>query len=390
MVYLGQMVWLAGLAVPYPYPHNGAPAWEVALAGMLLAGLSMAAWRERRTRPYLLIGWFWYLVMLLPVAGLIQVGLQAHADRYTYLPQIGIYVAVTWLVAEWGAKRHASRGLLGGLMAGLLAVLMFRAWQQTAYWQNSETLWTHTLACTTDNDMAHNNLANALFLKGRVDEASIQYQKGLKIRPNNAKAHNILGLILLQKGKVDAAIVQFQEALRIMPDFAEAHYVLGNALRQKGRVDEAISHFQRALQIMPDNESVHVNLANAFLQKGGVDQAIVHFQNALQIEPADMEVQNNLAWLLATCAQSSLRNGDKAVQLARQANELAGGKNPVILGTLAAAFAEAGRFSEAVETAQRALRLAGAQSNTGLAGALQSEMKLYQAGKPFHSPEQTH
>jgi Flp pilus assembly protein TadD len=257
-----------------------------------------------------------------------------------------------------------------------------------------------------------------------VDEASIQYQKGLKIRPNNAKAHNILGLILLQKGKVDAAIVQFQEALRIMPDFAEAHYVLGNALRQKGRVDEAISHFQRALQIkpdfaeahnnlgtalrqkgrvdeaishyqkalqiMPDNESVHVNLANAFLQKGGVDQAIVHFQNALQIEPADMEVQNNLAWLLATCAQSSLRNGDKAVQLARQANELAGGKNPVILGTLAAAFAEAGRFSEAVETAQRALRLAGAQSNTGLAGALQSEMKLYQAGKPFHSPEQTH
>ncbi len=359
MVYLGQMVWPAGLAVPYPFPHNGAPTWEVALAGTLLAGLSVVAWEQRRTQPWLLMGWVWYLVMLLPVVGIIQVGGQAHADRYTYLPQIGIYMAITWLVAEWGVRwlHHGPlRVALGGLMAGVLAVLMVCAWKQTAYWQNSETLWTRALACTTDNYVAHYSFGSALRQKGRLDEA----------------------------------ILQYQEALRINPGYANALNNLGTALRQKGRVDEAITQFQLALKVMPDNEAIHFNLAKALFQKGRVDEAIIQFQMALQIEPADMEVQNNLAWLLATAPQASLRNGDKAVELARQANELAGGKNPVILGTLAAALAETGRFSEAVETAQRALRLAGAQSNIVLAGRLQLEMKLYQAGSPFHSPAQTH
>jgi tetratricopeptide (TPR) repeat protein len=427
LVYLGQMVWPAGLAALYPFPHNGVPAWEVALAGTLLAGLSAVAWGERRTRPWLLMGWVWYLVMLLPVLGIIQVGRQAHADRYTYLPQIGIYVAVTWLVAEWGVRwlqPGQLRVALGGLMAAVLAVLMVCAWKQSTYWQDSETLWTRALACATDNDMARNNLGNALYQKGRVDEAITQYQRALQIRPDSAGAHYDLGFAMFQRRRVDEAISQFQEALKtqpnfekahfqlgnalrekgrvdeaishyqralqIQPDFAEAHNNLGTALRQKGRVDEAISHYQKALAIMPDNEPVHVNLANALLQKGRVDQAIVHYQKALQIDPADMEIENNLAWLLATAAQASLRNGDKAVQLARRANELAGGKNPVILGTLAAAFAEAGRFPEAMKTAQRALHLAEAQSNTRLAGQLQLEMKLYQAGSPFHIVEQTH
>jgi tetratricopeptide (TPR) repeat protein len=182
----------------------------------------------------------------------------------------------------------------------------------------------------------------------------------------------------------------WQATLARNPDSWLAHNNLGTILRQKGRVDEAIAQYQMALRIMPDNESVHFNLARASYQKGKMDQAIAQFQLALQIEPADVEAQNNLAWLLATCPQASLRNGDKAVELARRANELAGGKNPVILGTLAAACAEAGRFSEAVEIAQHALRLAGAQSNTTLAGQLQLEMKLYQSGNPYHIPDQTH
>jgi tetratricopeptide (TPR) repeat protein len=423
MVYLGQMLWPAGLAVLYPFPHNGAPAWEVALAGMLLASLSMVAWGERRTRPWLLIGWVWYLVMLLPVMGIIQVGRQAHADRYTYLPQIGIYVAVTWLAAEWQVRwlRHGPlRVALGGLTTAVLVALMVCAWRQTAHWQNSETLWTRALACTTDNDMAQNNLGNVLYQKGKVDEAIVHDQEALRIRPNSPEAHFNLGLAIGQKGRVDEAIVQFQEALKIKPNYAAAHYTLGNALRQsgrvdeaishfqtalqikpdfteahnnlgtalrqKGRVDEAISHYQQALQIMPDNESVHVNLANALLQKGRVDQAIVHYQKALQIFPADMEIQNNLAWLLATAAQASLRNGDQAVRLARRANELAGGKNPVILGTLAAAFAEAGQFGDAVQSARKAIELARAAGRQDLAGKLDGELRLYQAGRPFHQP----
>jgi protein O-mannosyl-transferase len=482
LVYLGQMVWPAGLAVLYPFPHNGVPALWVALAGALLAGLSAVALWQRRTRPWLLMGWLWYLVMLLPVVGILQVGGQSHADRYTYLPQIGIYVAVTWLVAQWRVSRVA----LGGLMTAVLAVLMVCAWKQTSYWQNNQTLWNHTLTCTTGNDVAHNNLGNALLQMGRLDEAIIQYQKAFEIMPglaethynlavalsqagrvdeaiahfqkalqikpdyaeahNNlgnallrkgsvdeailhfqkaveinpafATAHNNLGITLLQKGRVDEAISQYQKAFQIMPDFAEAHYNLAVALSQAGRVDEAIVHFQKALQINPrladahyslggaflqkgsvdeavtqfqealrinpDYTAAHVNLGNIFREKGRQDEAIAHFQRALQIEPANPAIQNNLAWLLATCPQASLRDGHKAVELVRQANELSGGKNPIILRTLAAAFAETGRFSDAVHTAQKAIELAQAAGQQDMVGHLNTELKHYEAGRPSH------
>ena len=270
MVYLGQMVWPAGLAVFYPYPHNGLPAWEVLLAGILLAGLSVAAWGERRKQPWLLIGWLWYLVMLLPVVGIIQVGEQAHADRYTYLPQIGIYVAVTWLVAEW----KLNRVVLGNLMVGVLAVLMVCAWKQTAYWKNGETLWTHTLACTTGNSVACLNLAADLRKEGRMAEAIVVYQKGLQDLPDDAELHNSLGDALLEIGKVDDAITHCQRALQIRPDDAQAHLNLGNALLHKGRVDDAITHYQKALQINPAFAMAHNNLGAVLWQEGRVDDAI--------------------------------------------------------------------------------------------------------------------
>jgi tetratricopeptide (TPR) repeat protein len=230
---------------------------------------------------------------------------------------------------------------------------------------------------------AHYNLGNALLQKGSVDEAIFHYRKAFQIKPDFAEACNNLGTALRQERRVDEAITHFQQALQIKPGFAEAHYNLGNALLQVGRVDEAITHFQRALQIKPDNANAQNNLGNALWKKGSMSEAIAHFQIALQLNPADPSVQNNLAWLLAACPKASLRDGNKAVELARQANKLTGGENPLILHTLAAAFAEAGRFSEAMETAQRALRLAEAQSYTGLAGQLRSEMNLYQAGKPI-------
>jgi tetratricopeptide (TPR) repeat protein len=277
--------------------------------------------------------------------------------------------------------------VLGGCATIILLVMIFYARVQTSYWRNSESLWTHTLACTSDNDIAHNGLGNVLLEKGSVDEAIIHYQMALQIKPNYAEVCYNLGSALLQKGEVAEATTHFQMALQIKPDFAEAHNNLGSALLQKGRVNEAITHFQMALQIKPDYADAHHNLGCALLQKGRVNEAITHFQMALQIKPDFAEAQINLSWILATSSQASLRNGTKAVELAQQANRLTGGENPNILTTLAAAYAEAGRFSEATKSAQRALQLAEKQSNIALANAIRSQMKLYQAGIPFHDTE---
>jgi tetratricopeptide (TPR) repeat protein len=357
--------------------------------------------------------------MLVPVIGIVQISYHAHADRYTYLPTIGLVMAGTWAVADWSTKWNHQRAVLEVLTAAVLGALMVCAWIQTAYWQNSETLSMRALACTTDNYVAHTVLGNVLLRKGDVDGALAHYQQALQINPNYARAYNNLGFALLQKGKADEAITDYQQALKIEPDYTQAHENLGNALFQEGKVDDAIAQYQRALQIYPDYEEAHNNLGTALFQEGRLDEAIsqyqqalqinpdsvqghfklgivllrqdradeaiAHFQQALRLEPADARFQNNVAMILAT---ASLRKGIKAVELAQQANELTGGENPVILHTLAAALAKAGRFPEAAETAQHALRLAEAQSNTALAAQLQRELKLYQAGKPSHTVAQ--
>jgi protein O-mannosyl-transferase len=421
VTYLGQMFWPSGLAVLYPFAARDIGIAGVVLSLVVLAGISTGVFVLRRRHPYLLTGWLWYLGMLVPVIGLVQVGTQARADRYTYLPQIGLYLLLTWAAADLCAGWRHRGVVLGGCASSILVALIFCARAQTAYWQDSESLWTHTLACTTNNNIAHNNLGIALFEKGRVDEAVVQYQKALeiepdyadadynlgnaffqqgrldeaiaqwqkvlKIQPDDAQVHNDLGFALFEKGHVDEAVTHYEKALGIKPDYTEAHNNLGIALAQKGRLDEAIAQYQMALQIKPDDAEVHNNLGIAFAQKGRLDETITHYQKALQIKPDYLEVQNNLAWVLATAPQASLRNGNQAVKLAQQANRLAGGENPIILQTLAAAYAEAGRFSEAVATVQQALPLAGSPADTELASRLRKALSLYQAGIPFHNPE---
>ncbi|MGD0813634.1 MAG: tetratricopeptide repeat protein [Verrucomicrobiota bacterium] len=353
-VYLRQMVWPEGLAVFYPRLEKGYPVWTIALSFLLLGLITGGVLAFQRKRRWLLVGWLWYLGMLTPMIGLVQAGAFAHADRMTYLPQIGIYVALAWLAAEWSAKL-AGRVAVCVLMTTVLGVLMICAGKQTAYWQNSETLWSHTLACTTGNYMAHYNL----------------------------------GVDLAENGLEAEAISHYLKVVQIKPDHAEARNNLGGVYFRQGRVDEAISEYQKAVQIEPDYEVAHYNLATALLQEGRTAEAVSHYQRALQIEPANASIKNSLAWLLATYSEASLRDGKRAVELASQANELSGGENPAILRTLAAALAETGRYGEAVETAQRALDLAGAQSKTGLAGQLQSEIKLYEAGKPIRGQDGT-
>jgi tetratricopeptide (TPR) repeat protein len=429
VAYLGQMIYPVGLAAYYPHPGNGLPLGKIIAAFILLLVVSVAAIAVRRKQPWFLIGWLWYLGMLVPAIGLIQSGMRAQADRYTYLPQIGLYILLTWMVVELAALWRSRRWVCGGGAMVVLAVLITCARTQTTYWRDSETLWTHALSCTTNNTIAHNNLGDAFYQQGRMNEAIAQFQKTLAIDPDNPEAnydlgnaffqqgrmdeaiaqfqktlainssdmdvhynyadvHNNLGNVFLRQGRMDEAVAQFQTALAINPKDANTHYNLGNVFRQQGGVNEAIAQFQKALAIKPQFAEAHYNLGNAVLQQGHVDEAIAQYQRALEIKPDYVEAQNNMAWVLATCPQVSLRNGIKSVELAERANQLTGGKNPVILATLAAAYAEAGRFPEAIETGQHAMHLAETQSNTALAGALQSQLKFYRAGIPFHGTEQ--
>jgi tetratricopeptide (TPR) repeat protein len=293
--YLGQMFWPSGLAVLYPFTAGDVGISEVMLSLVLLAGISTCVFILRRRRPYFLTGWLWYLIMLAPVIGIVQVGAQARADRYTYLPQIGLYLMLTWGAAEGCAGWRHRRAMLGGLATVILAALMFRARAQTAYWRNSELLWTHTLACTADNYIGHNNLGNALLKKGRVDEAITHFQKALEIQPAFAEAHNNLGNVQFQNGNMDEAIAQYQIALQINPDYAMARYNLGNALIKNGRLDEALTQFQMALQINPDYAEAHNNFGYALIQNKSMDEAIAHFQKALQINPDYADARNNLS-----------------------------------------------------------------------------------------------
>jgi protein O-mannosyl-transferase len=232
-VYLRQTFWPTGLATFYPFPQNGVSPWEVALAGALLTGLSAVAWMVRRKQPWLLVGWLWYLGMLVPMIGIVKNGEFAHADRHTYLPQIGICLAVTWLVAEWRLGRAA----FGCLMTGVLAALMVSSWNQTAYWQDPEALWTRALACTTRNDMAHNSL----------------------------------GAELLRQGKTDEAIAHFQEALRINPACEEARFNLDIIRQRRDRAAQLIHYYEKALQLDPAGPEVKNNLMRLLVR--GVEAA---------------------------------------------------------------------------------------------------------------------
>jgi protein O-mannosyl-transferase len=382
VIYLRQTVFPAGLAASYPNAPNGQPIWKVSLAFVVLAGVSAGVVTCRKKRPFLLMGWLWYLGMLVPAIGIVQISYYAHADRYTYLPGIGLAIAVTWAVADWSVGWKHQRVVLGGLMAALAGVLIVCGHIQTSYWKNSESLWIRALACAPANCVAHNNLGNALVKDSKLDDAIEQYHKAIENNPAYDMAHYNLGDALVMKGDMEEAIAQYRKALEINPFYEDAHYNLGNALALKGDLEEAIAQYRKALEFGPGSAETHNNLGKALALKGDLEEAIVQYQKALAIQPNFTTALNNLAWLLATASDASLRNGAKAVALAEQVKQLTGGGNPMVLHTLAAAYAETGHYSEAAETARRALQLADAQGGTALAGTLQREIKLYEAGTP--------
>ena len=317
VAYLGQFFCPAGLAVYYPHPEGNLPLWQSAGALLMLACISAGALASWRRCPYLLMGWLWYLGMLVPVVGLAQVGTQAMADRFTYLPQIGLCLALAWGAADLcGTWRCRSVCSLAAAL--VLALLTVGAWRQTCFWRDSETLWSHTLACTSRNYVAHYDLGNVLAARRRFDAAIPHYRAALEIKPDDAETRNNLGAALQSQGKIDEAMAQYRQALQIKPDYARVRYNLGKLLAGRGQFKEAIAHFEQMLKLQPDH----------------------------------VEAQTILAWLRATCPQASLRNGAEAIEHARRADQLCGGRRPDVLDCLAASYAEAGRFPEALATAQ--------------------------------------
>ena len=354
-VYIRQMFWPAGLAVFYPHPENRLPALEISLALIVLVGITTAAFHFRKKAPYFITGWLWYLGMLVPVIGLVQVGWQGHADRYTYLPQIGLYIAVTWAVTDFTRSWRFQRMALTAAGVVVLGALTWSSRLETAYWRDSETLFTHALAVTRNNDVALNNLGIIFLEKGRLDDAISNLQAAIDLRPENAPAHDNLAKALLQKGQVAEAMVHYRKFLEIEPENVEARNTLGTALIQQGKLREAIGQWQDALAIQPEN-------GNA---------------------------ASNLAWVFATCPEDSIRDARHAVELAEKALRISGGKIPMIYKVLAAAYAESGRFADAIETAQRGAELATSQSNPALAAELESNIALYQSGRPLRDPSIT-
>jgi type IV pilus biogenesis/stability protein PilW len=489
-VYVRQFFYPVGLAVFYPHAVSRLPSWQIAGALLLLAGVSVGAVAWRRKCPYLLVGWCWYLGMLVPAIGLVQVGSQSMADRYTYLPQIGLAIALAW-GAKCSLGSWPYRTWLWGILAALaVTVLIGCARWQTSYWRDSETLWTRDLECAPPSEIAYVNLGAALEKQGRLDEAIARYRAALGINPRYTEAYTNLGIALTAEGKEDEAIVEYQKALDISPDYAHARYNLGlayynqgrwddaiaqfrwalrlnpdhadshnnlgNALTRQGKLDqaieeyrravdvkpnyarahynlgvvlcqqghlpEAIAEYRKALTIEPDEPDTYVNLGIALVREGRLDEAILQFQQAIKIKPEYVEARHNLAtalyqrgrmadaiaqWneilrvqpenvvaltqlahVLATSPEASVRDGARAVELAGRAEKLTADQQPAVLDVLAAAYAEAGRFAEAVQTARQALDLATQQNNPSLAESIKAKIPLYEARNPFRAMPQ--
>ena len=317
VAYLGKFFLPVQLAAFYPLPRDGWPIWEVAAACVILAGLSGAVIAARRSQPYLLVGWLWYLGMLLPVIGIVQVGEQAMADRYTYLPQIGLSIALVWGGADFFDSRPAGAWFRCLAVGGVLVALMICTSRQTASWRNNATLWTQALACTQENYVAHERMGSALIKTHRPSDAVEHFRQSLGIKPEFAPAHCGWGKALVDLGHIDEALQHYRQALLLDPDNVEALNNLGNAMCRLGRPAEGISYYQRALHFQPDRAEAHNNLGNALQDVGRVSEAVEHYRTAAQIKPDYAEAYGNCGLRPVPCGAD--RGGIRSIRLGTEA-----------------------------------------------------------------------
>jgi Flp pilus assembly protein TadD len=496
--YLQQTLWPVGLAFFYPHPEEAIPWWQPTLASVLLVGISLAVWRERGRRPYLVVGWLWYLGSLVPVIGLVQVALQAQADRYTYLPLIGIFLALTWYLSDLVAALHISVVLTVPTTLAVLIACLAATRAQVMHWRTSKDLWQRCLAVTDNNFLAHHNLGMCLLKEGDLAGAEDHFHCALQLKPQVAAAHYGLGVARARKGEWEGAIQSFskalelnprladayhqrglsyyrtnrfqdaahdfEEELRLRPSDAQAHTDLGGALTRLGDFDGAARHYGEALSIQPDDARAHMNFGMLGMRQGQHQIALEHFQKAeellgqaardanvasrlqaqyaqaihlagqalarqrqyqgaitcfrraaqlnsrdfryccslahalqgagdvsaaeeqyratLQLEPRWPELVDTMARILATARDPGRRDPMLAIDLAEQVCEATKDSKAAFLDTLAAAYAAAGRFDDAVHTIQKAL--IQAKEAADVQPAIRTHLLLYQRHTPLY------
>jgi tetratricopeptide (TPR) repeat protein len=426
LVYVQQTFWPAGLAVFYTKPAL-AIAIEPLAALILLLGLTAGILLIAQTRQYAAVGWLWFLGMLVPVLGLVTVGFQAHADRYTYLPSIGIFILLVWGI-ESALSRISNalsgfyRWLLGSVGALVVILLAVVAHHQVSFWRNSETLFTHASRVTQSNCLAMASLANLDLERGRLEEALTNAERVLEFAPGYQLAEYVAGAALQRQGRSVEAVPHLQAAAQrdpglLVPCYArltlcfldagrwqqadgtvmkilqvspgEPYGMLMKAavLKEAGHNTEAAALFEKVLAAVPnleaDNPALNFQIAELYALCGKSGPAAQFYSEAIKEFPAFTNALNNFAWLLATDKDAQVRNGQQAIQLAERACSLTEWKQPLLLGTLAAGYAEAGRFADAVKTAEQALSLARAAADKDVARRNEDLLELYRQGKPF-------
>jgi tetratricopeptide (TPR) repeat protein len=382
VTYIRKMIWPSQLAVFYPHPGT-LPISECVGAGLLLITLTVFVVYFWRKFPYLSVGWFWYIGTLVPVIGLVKVGGFAMADRYTYVPLIGLFIIIAWFVPDLVALRSHRKVLLATFVMLYLSVLMALTWKQVRYWEHSTALFNHTLNVTTDNYLAHMKLGEALAEQNKNAEAIRHYLEALRINPDFAQVHFNLGNVHASQGNYKDAIYHYNEALRLNPKYAKAHNNLGTALLSQGNYKDAIYHFYETLRIDPNYPGAYYNLGKIFANNGKTEKAIDFYRKALDLNPEMTQALYNLSWITATHKNQKFRNGIKAIELAEKLCKITQYNQPLALDALAAAYAEAGRFDAAVLTAQNGLKLALVFGPEELASGLKKRLQLYQNKRPY-------
>jgi len=433
VLYLWKMVWPRDLAVLYPY-HEW-PAWQVIGAGLLLFAITFCVVCQGHRRPYLAVGWFWYLGTLIPVIGLVQVGIQSMADRYSYIPSIGIFIIIAYCrrrrkETQNSTEEHAAnkpfgvhplgcldpspaRGIQNTLKGGhqteivrsqalvsvsatvgmalVLLTLIICTHHQLQYWQNSISLFRHTTEVTRNNLRAEYNLGVALNRAGQKEEAVAQFRKALAISPTRLEAqgktqtlaHYNLGIIFAEREEWSKAQPEFRAVLAEEPNSDQARASLAGCLVQQRRFDEAIGECQAVLKLSSTNAPAWRWLGIALASSGKSEEAVQALREAVRLNPDGPVELNELAWFLATAPADTVRNGVEAVSFAHRACELTAWQEPRCLGTLDAAYAESGRFEEAIATARQTRELALIKGQTALASAAEERLRLYLVGKPY-------